>query len=47
MPTPVLGEYNAHKKKGAIGGYFVVQELLNEPKTKIIPKKFIEIQPGV
>ncbi len=25
----------------------MVQELSNEPKMKIVPKKFVEIQPGV
>ncbi len=28
------------------GGKFVVYELSNEPKMKIVPKKFVEIQPG-
>ncbi len=37
--------YNA-QKKGENGEYSVVQEVSNEPKMKIIPKKFIELQPG-
>ncbi len=39
--------YNAQKKKEEKGVYSVFRELSNEPKMKIVPKKFVEIQPGV
>ncbi len=33
---------SAQKKRS----YSVVLDLLNEPKTKIVPKKFVQIQPN-
>ncbi len=44
--TPLSILLCTKKRRKKKGRYSVVQELSNEPKTNIIPKKLVEIQSG-